>query len=309
MCHFFLPLYVYVFTDLNLDLPINLTGTLQAVFRGILSRKKTRERQTLEFDSALLIQSTWRGYLSRRRAAFERMSKMSTRVQRLWRGKIARDRADTMWLRRHVVKIQKIARIFIQGRVFFQKRREQVVRAATQIQRFFRSYAAQKRRDERLHEKQVERRLLRVACLRSRYNQVEDEMERLKREARVSRIEERLSEAQTRERKSHGDVYQTEFDYLAFFRERTCLSPRAMAQGFVENINENIKIYREKVTEKKLNLLFDISRETRRLEDMHELYVIFFFYLVPTSQVTDCMCTHNSLSHSKQVQLQDVITS
>ena len=148
------------------------------------------------------------------------MSKMATRVQRLWRGKIARDKADAMWLRRHVVKIQKIARIFIQGRVFFQKRREQVVRAATQIQRFFRSYAAQKRRDERLHEKQVERRLLKVACLRARYNQVEDEMERLKREARVSRLKERLSEAQTKERRSHGDIYQTEFDYLAFFRER-----------------------------------------------------------------------------------------
>ena len=125
------------------------TGTLQAAFRGILSRKETREIQKLEFDSALLIQSMWRGYLSRRRAAFERMSKMATRVQRLWRSKIARDKADAMWLRRPVVKIQKIARIFIQGRVFFQKRREQVVRAATQIQRFFRSYAAQKRRHKK----------------------------------------------------------------------------------------------------------------------------------------------------------------
>lgn len=243
-------------------------------------RREIREQQALEFDSALLIQSAWRGYLSRRRAAFERMSKMATRVQRLWRGKTARDKADALWLRKHVVKIQKVARIFIQGHVFFQKRREQVVRAATQIQRFFRSYAAQKRRDERLHEKQVERRLLHVTSLRSQYNLLEDEILRLQREAKVSRLEDRLLESQRKEKECRGDLYQAEFDYLAFFRERACLSPRAMAQGFVENINKNIEIYRDKVTQKKLDVLFDVSRETRRLEEMYDLYVFFSFPLL-----------------------------
>ena len=42
-------------------------------------------------------------------------------------------------------------------------------------------------------------------------------MERLK-VARVSRLKERLGSSD--KRKESGDIYQTEFDYLAFFRER-----------------------------------------------------------------------------------------
>lgn len=60
---------------------IYLICTLQAAFRGILERRSLRETRKLEYDSVLLIQSAWRGYLSRRRAAFEKMSQMATRVR------------------------------------------------------------------------------------------------------------------------------------------------------------------------------------------------------------------------------------
>ena len=88
------------------------------------------------------------------------------------------------------------------------------------------------------------------------------------------------------------------FEYSRTNTHRYCLSPRAMAQGFV-SINENIKIYRESYR-KKLNILFDVWRELD-VWRMHNLYVslsppLHYFFKSLTKK-------------KKQIRHENVITS
>ena len=71
-------------------------------------------------------------------------------------------------------------------------------------------------------------------------------------QAQGQRQQNQLQDKQKEEINGRGVLFQSEFDYLAFFREKRRLSPRAIAQGFVINIEQNILHYREMVTDNKV---------------------------------------------------------
>ena len=62
-------------------------------------------------------------------------------------------------------------------------------------------------------------------------------------------------------------VREREWDYIGLFRERGQVSPRAVAQGFVEALDVDLRKMRKMVTKEKLAALFEYTLPVRRLED------------------------------------------
>ncbi len=144
-------------------------------------------------------------------------------------------------------------------------------------------------------DRQSEARQELIDMLRSedefRLEQIERQKKKLKKRDLSSKIR-KLANQMGRKRDT---VFQSEFDYVNLQRERTMgeflfeaterntkrwgetqnslferlnsVSPRAISQGWVDELDEDIKKFREQVTNDKIELLFEIQAPLRRYEE------------------------------------------
>lgn len=62
-------------------------------------------------------------------------------------------------------------------------------------------------------------------------------------------------------------VEEQEFNYMELIRQRDAVSPRAIEQGWVEELSGNIRDHRNWITKYKLECLFDTGLEQRGVEE------------------------------------------
>ena len=67
--------------------------------------------------------------------------------------------------------------------------------------------------------------------------------------------------------KARDKVYGCEFDYLGFVDERRAVSPRAIRQGFTDALEENVDDWRRRVTQSKVECLFEHELELRKIQE------------------------------------------
>jgi len=78
---------------------------------------------------------------------------------------------------------------------------------------------------------------------------------------------EKNDELQEKVQDMYKYVEEQEFNYVELIRQRDQVSPRAIEQGWVEELNKNIRDHRNWITKYKLECLFDTGLEQRGVEE------------------------------------------
>jgi len=92
----------------------------------------------------------------------------------------------------------------------------------------------------------------------------------LQRKLERSKLEAKLEDWKKKIKKKEDEIQQAEIDYLELQREKGRVSPRAIEQGWVEDLQENIQKERNLITELKLDHILNLSFEARRTEEKVE---------------------------------------
>jgi hypothetical protein len=255
---------------------------IQKVIRGILARKRVAE--WFQRKSALMIQ--WqcrvRRYLSnlhlsvvllneksaavkiqaiiRRKLASRRLLKIrrnfaATRIQCLWRGCCARIRADRIWLNKIVIPIQVLLRKMI-SRMRYDSIKKERNDAAVMIQRCFRSWFSIQKLSTSLNNREDIYREYTMAMLTAEEEWADDTIAKLSHRLDKKEVREKLSIVIQDYQRSLEDIHFKENDHIELSRQRDVLSARAIQQGWLAELNENITTTRNELTAMKLKLIF-----------------------------------------------------
>jgi hypothetical protein len=247
-----------------------LTTLAQACVRRCLARSQWRQQSLLEAICAVDIERIARGYMARLRLERIRRIRAAATVQRVWRGIVGRACADRQWLDQQVTRMQKCCKGHL-GREAYQKKLAAAAKSAQNIQRMFRGSEVRQLRNELLYERETRAREMALALLRK-----EDEYT-----ADVVHLQEKLRDrhnlagtVKQLDRQLHRmrvDIQGLEFDLEKLQGERSAMSPRAIKQGWKEELDMNKIEYRQRVTALKLETLFAVEQPLRAAEEAQEL--------------------------------------
>jgi len=237
----------------------------QARIRRIQSNKHVRPRLAKELKAACEIQRIIRGKLARSRCWRLRANIAAERIQCMWRGTVARVRADMMWLNRVVIPIQCITRKKIAKRMVKAGLAE-VNAASLKIQQSFRAWKSKVRLGEFLHARELDYRLNQVAALTSEEEYVIEQLGKLAQRISKGTVKKKLDDAIKDLFNDFDEIYMLENDLIESRRQREILSPRAIQQGWVKELDQGAIEFREKLTNMKLNCLFNNNYKVALLE-------------------------------------------
>jgi hypothetical protein len=240
---------------------------IQARTRRQLSNLKLRPKLAHERQMAIRIQRIARGMLARKRALKLLQELAATRIQALWRGCVDRSRADRTWLNKSIITIQNAARRKL-ALNRYQAERGRLSRAAVIIQRQFRSYQAAITIGEKLFTRELKYRNNCIKTLVSEAELCNEKIERIMDRAVRNQVKEKAVAAQAALQVQEQVVYGLENDLSELIHQRETLSPRAIEQGFDEELDRNIAEYRIKLTQGKMHCLFHLQREMH-IADTH----------------------------------------
>ncbi|CAM9676395.1 unnamed protein product [Ectocarpus sp. 6 AP-2014] len=241
----------------------------QNIIRRMLSNIRWRRRLALEQGAASKIQAAARARAGRQRAHATKVDLAALRIQCLWRGSVDRARVDRLWLGALATRIQGLVRVMVAKRVIGRTRR---IRngAARSIQRNFRGTVARKVMVGLIWARSMERRrdFLRVLAAEEEWER--ENMEIKQRRSRRMMLEEKLEAAAEAEAAAHAAVFELENNEQELKTQRMMLSPRALQQGWKEELDSNIGQHKEWITKRKLEAVFEASLPARELEEQVE---------------------------------------
>ncbi|CAN0017844.1 unnamed protein product [Ectocarpus sp. 4 AP-2014] len=241
----------------------------QNIIRRMLSNIRWRRRLALEQGAASKIQAAARARAGRQRARATKVNLAALHIQCLWRGSVDRARVDRLWLGALATRIQGLVRVMVAKRVVGRTRR---IRngAARSIQRNFRGTVARKVMVGLIWARSMDRRrdFLRVLAAEEEWER--ENMEIKQRRSRRMMLEEKLEAAVEAEAAAHAAVFELESNEQELKTQRMMLSPRALQQGWKEELDSNIGQHKEWITKRKLEAVFEASLPARELEEQVE---------------------------------------
>lgn len=228
---------------------------IQANIRRYQSNKRTKPRLALEQKQALQIQRIVRGKIGRLRWSRIRWDIAAQRLQALWRGVVARAQCDKKWLDRVVVPIQQMARKF-SARHYVEKVRKEVNAAAMVIQKKVRSRQSCQKLTRKLIAREIEYRMDSISMLTADEEYWQEKIGKIITRLMQKDMRAKAEEANLAYHQGLLDVYNSENDYVEMMRQKEILSPRAIMQGYYQELNRNCIDLRDKLTELKKDVLF-----------------------------------------------------
>jgi hypothetical protein len=247
----------------------SLITKAQSVIRGKLARDDVQRERSYLDAAATDVQRAFRGFLWRYNARLAIRHREATRIQKLWRGVVARARADRVFLDAQVCKIQMIVRRWLQN-LRFKRDISQHAYAATRIQALIRSYRARIRRNDLLWDRETRARETWMGIIRGEQHWLDKEIERRVKQRTREALDEQVKVADLEWRKVCDQVALYEFDLVSIEHERLKLSPRAVQQGWAEQLLSDSEQHREWVTEYKARALFEAGAKFRALRDRRD---------------------------------------
>ena len=228
---------------------------VQAQIRKVLSNKHFKIVLKREQEAAIIIQRITRGKHGHKKAFNLRGRIAATRIQAIWRGVVARSKSDILWLNKVVVPIQKHGRTIIAVKNVA-KLKVAYNQAATLIQKKWKTFVALKK-----FTKALEARDIRYVSDQSAILQAEEEFAQMKLERMIDRMlnHDLRIEAEAATNKlndSYRACRRNENDYVEIARQREILSPRALTQGWIQDLDKQIYELRNETTNLKLKCLF-----------------------------------------------------
>ncbi|EJK75061.1 hypothetical protein THAOC_03228, partial [Thalassiosira oceanica] len=149
--------------------------------------------------------------------------------------------------------------------------------AATNIQSAYRRFAARLQTDEMKFERMQSRAEDKVRLILAESRHWERRVEDLSTPARIlakGDLEERRAKLQNELDLKHEQILALEIYMKDQLKLKDDITPRGISGGWEENIESNIKDTRERITEAKLDLLFNIQKELKQvggeLESIYE---------------------------------------
>ncbi|DAZ95488.1 TPA: hypothetical protein N0F65_001968 [Lagenidium giganteum] len=245
---------------------------IQAAWRGFLMRRVIHTWNQWEYVNVVRIQATMRMYLGRKAARRLKKSIAVLHIQTLWRGYTARQRADLLWLSRKATDLQRMVRGVL-VRKAFRRRMALCHDSAVQIQRMFRGMEARKVIDQILRDRETRHRQEFMLVL-----EAEEEWLRIARDKLQARMERfhvyreyenvcELEDEYYRIRERVGDM---EAIYLEMQTQRLRISPRAVAQGWVEEMETKIKKQRQEITRVKIDAVLRVGLAFKQKEQEYQ---------------------------------------
>ncbi|GLE04501.1 hypothetical protein PINS_up013456 [Pythium insidiosum] len=248
---------------------------IQAAFRGLLTRRVIATWKQWEYVNAARIQAIIRGHAARRRTQLRQRRIAAVRIQALWRGHRTRRRTDLQWLATKATSLQRLIRgVLTRRRV----RRLQTLlhTSAMQIQRMFRGVLAREKVERLLRDRETENRheVMRMLEVEEEWHQ--HQRDRLQARLQRLRIFEQLCDLEEQYYRAHERVNDLEAIYLDMKTQRLRVSPRAIEQGWVEEMESKMRKQREMITHAKLDVIFSLGlafkqKEEEYLELMHRI--------------------------------------
>ncbi|KAF1320210.1 Myosin v, partial [Globisporangium splendens] len=220
---------------------------------------------TWEYVNTTKIQAIVRGHFGRKCYKRRKQRVAALHIQMLWRGYASRKQSDLLWLAHKAVNLQRL----IRGVLSRKATRRRVVKykaAAVQIQRIFRGMQARMvvsriLWDRKTRSRQEWMRVLEVEeeWCRVQRDKLQRRLERLQLHREVCELEEQYF-------RQHERISDMESIYLDMQTQRLRVSPRAIEQGWVEEMEEEMKIQRAKITEMKLDTIFKVGLAFKQKE-------------------------------------------
>mmetsp|Transcript_9918 Transcript_9918/g.20190 ORF Transcript_9918/g.20190 Transcript_9918/m.20190 type:complete len:962 (-) Transcript_9918:30-2915(-) len=241
----------------------------QARCRRHLSNKHLAPKLEAEQAAALKCQKGVRMFLAKCVAHWKRLEIAAERLQCMWRGCVARARCDKLWLDKQVTVMQSFARHSMAKHKFVEEKRE-MDEAAALIERCWRGFWARRRKNELLYARETDQRQNQVRLLKSEEQFQADYVRLLKKRLNKLALKEKKEELHEKVNDMYKYVEEQEFNYVELVRQRDQVSPRAIEQGWVEELNKNIRDHRNWITKYKLECLFDTGLEQRGVEEEYD---------------------------------------
>lgn len=227
----------------------------QAGVRKVLSNKHIKPVLAKEYAAATTIQKIVRAKLGRKKLYNLKVHIAATHIQQLWRGIVSRTRADKLWLDRVVIPMQKYVRRMVAAKSFKEEKR-QLDAAALLIQKRFRTWISSTKLSKALYNREMDYRINVIAVLTSEEEFVQEKLEKMTKRILNRGLRENAEHATKKLHDKMDLIRQKENDLVEITRQREILSPRALRQGWVTELDANIHELRAKVTDLKLEEIF-----------------------------------------------------
>ncbi|GMH62608.1 hypothetical protein TrRE_jg12385 [Triparma retinervis] len=241
----------------------------QARFRRHLSNKHLAPKLAEDQAAAVKCQKGVRMFLAKCVAYWKRLDIASERIQCMWRGCVARARCDKLWLDKQVTVMQAFARHTMAKHKFVEEKKE-MDEAAALIERCWRGFWARRRKNQLLYARETDQRQNQVRLLKSEEQFQADYVRLLKKRLAKLELKDKNDDLKEKVKDMYQYVEEQEFNYVELVRQRDQVSPRAIEQGWVEELNKNIRDHRNWITKYKLECLFDTGLEQRGVEEEYE---------------------------------------
>jgi hypothetical protein len=248
----------------------NLTiGCVQAVYRGYVVRKYLKPKLANELVCIIKIQKIIRGKFGRLKSLRVKYRIASSHIQALWRGVTARAKSDRVWLNKVVVPIQTMVRAKL-ARGGLDNTRAEWAAAALRIQKRFRCYVSRQKVGNMLRRRENEYRMDNISMLTSDGEHIQEKIEKMIR--RLLRRDFQGKAADTLAKMLNGmrDIYDQENNMVEMTRQMEILSPRAITQGYYQELKRNKIELRTKLTEAKTNLIFKVVPKVLEVDHLVE---------------------------------------
>lgn len=228
---------------------------IQATIRKVLSNNKWFPQADREWAATIKIQKIVRGKFGRIKADRLKYSIAVIHIQALWRGVSARSKCDKMWLDKVVVPIQtmvrgKLAKNACNGM------RDGLEKNAIIIQKKFRCWCSIRKTGEKLIKRENEYRMDNIAQLTAEEEWVQERIEKVLRRFLKKDFQGKASARWKKYLDGLQSVYDLENDVIEMNRQKEILSPRAIVQGYYQELSGNCIDLRNRLTDLKEDVLF-----------------------------------------------------
>ncbi|KAH9097453.1 hypothetical protein LEN26_016983 [Aphanomyces euteiches] len=238
---------------------------IQAMYRGHLYRRVLETRLQWEVYNATMIQRWTRGHFGRQRAVKVRQHMAALHIQCLFRGYQSRQDSDKLWLGSKATRIQKHMRRFLVQK-YVRAMTTRYHKAAIAIQRIFRGTLARTKVDDILRERETHNRKVVMDVLDAEISWYISHVDKLERRLEKSRLHEIVVELETELYRRHIQVNDMESIYLDMVEQKVKMSPRAITDGWLSEMEGKIAAQRQKITLAKLDAVFGHGYEFKRSE-------------------------------------------
>jgi hypothetical protein len=244
-------------------------GCVQALYRKYISNKELFPRQELEWKCVIKIQKIVRGKFGRLKSARVKYRIAAIHIQALWRGVVARAKSDRVWLNKIVVPIQTLVRGYL-ARGGLSTMIAENNAAAIVIQKRFRCYHARQKVGDMLRHRESEYRMDTIAQLTSDGEHIQEKIEKMIRRLLRKDFQGQASATLKKMLDGMQEIYDKENSMVEISRQMEILSPRAITQGYYEELQKNNIDLRNKLTDTKYSLLFKVIPKVREIDHIVE---------------------------------------